>query len=69
MSSALENQVLGSFQASFLEILGRSSTAAEEQGLLSFYREFVRENDVQNLSRLIDPVSFNDGHVLDVLHL
>ncbi len=69
MSAALESLVLRSFQVSFLEILGRSSTAEQEQGLLNFYREFVRENEIQNLSRLIDPVSFHDGHVLDVLHL
>lgn len=69
MESSAENLVLQSFRESFLGILGRAPTPSEEQGLLIFFREFTLENKVQNLSRLLDPVSFHDGHVLDVLHL
>ena len=69
MSSDAENQLLELFNPSFESILGRAPATGEVEGLIRFHREFIRENEVQNLSRLLDPVSFHEGHVLDVLHL
>lgn len=37
--------------------------------LVSFREEVLLENEIQNLTRLLSPRDFFDGHVLDVIHL
>lgn len=39
------------------------------QGILPFYEKVLEENRVQNLTRLLDPLDFYQGHVVDVLEL
>ncbi len=40
-----------------------------QEKILEYYESVVRENEVQNLTRLISPVDFYEGHILDVLEL
>ncbi len=40
-----------------------------KEGVLRFYSLLVEENERQNLTRLISPPDFKNGHVLDVLEL
>jgi len=37
--------------------------------VVAFREEVLKENEVQNLTRLLSPVDFYEGHVLDVIHL
>ena len=37
--------------------------------LTAFREEVLKENEVQNLTRLLSPLDFYEGHVLDVVHL
>ncbi len=37
--------------------------------LVLFRDEVLKENEVQNLTRLLSPLDFYEGHVLDVIHL
>src|SRR4051794_6497333 len=37
--------------------------------VLDYYEELARENKVQNLTRLISPPDFFEGHLMDVLEL
>jgi len=37
--------------------------------IVEFREEVLKENEIQNLTRLLSPKDFFEGHVLDVLHL
>jgi 16S rRNA (guanine527-N7)-methyltransferase len=41
----------------------------QRKGIQTFYTELVRENAVQNLTRLIEPRDFVDGHLIDAVQL
>lgn len=36
---------------------------------IEFREEVLRENEIQNLTRLLSPVDFFEGHIKDVIHL
>jgi 16S rRNA (guanine527-N7)-methyltransferase len=46
-----------------------SFTSGQVSGVLSFYELLVAENAVQNLTRLISPLDFVDGHLQDAAEL
>jgi 16S rRNA G527 N7-methylase RsmG len=51
------------------ENLGTELTEDQIQRIASFREEVLKENAVQNLTRLLSPTEFYEGHVLDVVHL
>lgn len=57
----------------FLEILktnlGDSLNAIQIERVVAFREEVLKENALQNLTRLTTPKDFYEGHVLDVVHL
>lgn len=46
-----------------------SLSSEQMDRIIAFREEVLKENEVQNLTRLLSPVDFFEGHVLDVLHL
>ena len=44
-------------------------SAEQQEKILFFYELLVQENEVQNLTRLISPLDFYQGHLLDVCEL
>lgn len=44
-------------------------SSAQIDLLVRFREEVLKENEIQNLTRLLSPRDFYEGHVLDVIHL
>ncbi|HCM40728.1 MAG: hypothetical protein A2Z97_05940 [Bdellovibrionales bacterium GWB1_52_6] len=62
--SAQESQL-----RAYLTELSPLLSEAQNDLILQFYRKLVTENEIQNLTRLISPRAFIEGHLQDVLAL
>ncbi len=60
VSESLRNYLLGTSE---------SLDEVQIQGILKFYEMVLRENEIQNLTRLVSPKDFYFGHIQDVLEL
>jgi 16S rRNA G527 N7-methylase RsmG len=49
--------------------LGKELSDAQIARIVEFREEVLKENEVQNLTRLLTPKDFYEGHVLDAVHL
>jgi 16S rRNA G527 N7-methylase RsmG len=49
--------------------LGSELNSEQIERVVSFREEVLKENQIQNLTRLLSPRDFLDGHVLDSVHL
>jgi 16S rRNA (guanine(527)-N(7))-methyltransferase RsmG len=57
------------FRRLLAEELGSELNSEQIERVVSFREEVLKENEVQNLTRLLSPRDFLDGHVLDSIHL
>jgi 16S rRNA (guanine527-N7)-methyltransferase len=47
----------------------KNLTLVQKTKAIQFFTELVKENRIQNLTRLTSPLDFVEGHLLDVVHL
>lgn len=57
------------FRKLILINLGATLSERQIQRIVEFREEALKENEIQNLTRLISPRDFYEGNVLDVVHL
>jgi 16S rRNA G527 N7-methylase RsmG len=49
--------------------LGSELSSEQIERVVRFREEVLKENEIQNLTRLLSPKDFYEGHVLDAVHL